>query len=464
MSDERGRILDEFIEAACVPREEQHTSGTLDRANEILVSRPAIAAESVHAAAILGDDAAVRRFIAADPGAATAKGGPRGWDPLTHLCFSRYLARDSARSEGFVRAATALLDAGASANTGWWESSHQPRAEWESVLYGAAGIAHHPELTRLLVERGAEPDDGEVTYHAPESYDNRALEILVESGKLTAESLAVMLVRKCDWHDRDGIEWLLARGADPRLVTQWGTNALHHALSRDNSLAIIGALLDHGAEPRSRCHGRTAIALAARQGRGDVLALLEERGIPAALDGEDAILAACARGDEAAAMRAARDDPDAIAALRAEGSALLAAYATTGNAPGIELLLDLGVDVASPFEGNGYWGIPPRSLAIHVASWRGHSAAVKALIDRGSPVDARDGHGQTPLALAVRACTDSYWKERRTPDSVRALLETGASVEGVRIPTGYDAIDALLAAHPRLRGGRALVEPRDTRA
>src|SRR5438093_2246434 len=36
---------------------------------------------------------------ARDPGSAAAKGGPRGWDALTHLCFSRYLKLDRARSD-----------------------------------------------------------------------------------------------------------------------------------------------------------------------------------------------------------------------------------------------------------------------------------------------------------------------------------------------------------------------------
>src|SRR5207249_9840887 len=101
----------------------------------------------IHSAAILGDDAAVRRFLELDPGNATVKGGPRGWDALTHLCFSKYLRLDAARSVGFVRAAQALLDAGASANTGWYEMNHRPEPEWESASYGAAGVAHHAGLT-----------------------------------------------------------------------------------------------------------------------------------------------------------------------------------------------------------------------------------------------------------------------------------------------------------------------------
>ena len=109
-----------------------------------------------------------------------------GGTALTYLCFSRYLRLDRTRSDGFVSAATVLLDAGASANTGWTEPNHQPKPEWESAIYGAAGVARHPELTRLLLERGADPNDGETPYHVPETYDNATMKVLVESGKLTA--------------------------------------------------------------------------------------------------------------------------------------------------------------------------------------------------------------------------------------------------------------------------------------
>src|SRR2546421_9461926 len=116
--------------------------GPLEPAASILAAHPEIASSDIHTAAILGDDEAVRRFLAQDPANATAKGGPRGWDALTHLCFSKYLRLDRARSDGFVRAATALLDAGASPNTGFYDPEHQPKPTLESVLYGAAGVAH----------------------------------------------------------------------------------------------------------------------------------------------------------------------------------------------------------------------------------------------------------------------------------------------------------------------------------
>ena len=436
-----------FIDAACVPLDTGHSSGTLERAETILAAHPEIANSGIHAAAILGDDAAVRRIVERDPGSATAKGGPRGWDALTHLCFSRYLRLDRTRSEGFVRAARALLDAGASANTGWTEPNHQPNPEWESALYGAAGIAHHPELTKLLLERGADPNDGEVVYHTPESYDNRALQLLAETGKLTDESLTLMLVRKHDWHDYDGIKWLLERNANPNLARRRGLLALHHALARDNSLEIIALLLDHGADPALISNGRAAVAMAARGGRSDVLDLFEQRGIPVELRGVDELIAACARNDTGAVRALVSRRPGLVGEVLADGATLLAQFAGTGNTDGVRQLLDLDVNVAALYEGNGYWGIAKDSMAIHVAAWLGRPATVRLLIDRGSPVDVPDGAGRTPLALAVRACVDSYWTERRSPDAVRALLDAGASTAGVLFPSGYAEVDELLTPH-----------------
>jgi hypothetical protein len=51
--------------------------------------------------------------------------------------------------------------------------------------------------------------------------------------------------------------------------------------------------------------------------------------------------------------------------------------------------------------------------------------------------------------LAVRACVDSYWTERRTPEPVRLLLAAGATTDGVAFPSGYADVDALLRPHYR---------------
>ena len=434
-----------FVEAACVPLDRHHASGTLDRAQRILSAHPELPAANIHAAAILGDDAAVRRFLALDSTIATSKGGPRGWDPLTHLCFSRYLRLDGARSDGFVASAEALLDAGASANAGFQAHDHQP-PEFESVLYGAAGVAHHPGVVRLLLERGADPNDGEVVYHAPETYDNTVLELLVSSGRMSADGLATLLLRKHDWHDYDGVKLLLEHGADPNHRTRWGYDALHQALRRDNELKIIELLLDHRADPsRVSANGQSGTAIAARRGRGDVLELLERRGIPIVLEGLDRLLAACARDDASQVRSGAAADPELVQHIRQHAGTLLGAFAGVGNTRGIRHLLALGADVAAVDpDGDGYWGLAKQSTALHVAAWRARHTTVKLLIERGAPVDAEDALGRTPLMLAVRACVDSYWADRRSPESVGALLAAGASARGAMNPSGYADVDALL--------------------
>jgi hypothetical protein len=156
----RANPLAAFIDAAT-------WHGTLDNAEAILAAHPEIARSSIHAAAILGDDATVRRFISLDPRNATSKEKPYDGDALVYLCLSKYLRLDKARSAAFVRTAAALLDAGADPNTGFW--SKDEHHEFETALYGAAGVAHHTELTRLLLQRGADPNEEETPYHSPES-------------------------------------------------------------------------------------------------------------------------------------------------------------------------------------------------------------------------------------------------------------------------------------------------------
>jgi ankyrin repeat protein len=449
---------DEFLRASV-------WHGTLERCEAILAAHPEIADADVHVAAVLGDAAAVSRFIARDPTAATSRGGPRGWDPLTYLCFSKYLRLDPSRSHWFVRAARALLEAGASARTGVWEADHEPEPEWESVMYGAAGVAHHPELTRLLLEYGADPNDEETPYHAPETYDNRALEVLVRSGRLTDESLTMILLRKTDWHDADGVRWLLDRGIDPNRMSRFGKTALHNALLSDNALPIIETLLEHGANPllalacderiRTGAAGQTAVSVAARRGRGDVLDLFERRGLALALDGVERLIAACARDDDERVRSIAAGEPRLVDEIVGEGGTLLAQFAGNGNTEGVRHLLDLGVDVNARYvQGNSYLGIAPNSTALHVAAWLARHGTVVLLVERGAAIEMADGKGRTPLTLAVRACVDSYWTRRRSAESVAALLKAGASVDGVMFPSGYPEVDELLAARGAESGSK----------
>jgi len=441
----------EFIVAAVVPRAgspfgSSHAAGRIAPAERILSAHPDLASRDIFTAAILGDEAAVRGFLATDPSLATASGGPYHWDALTYLCFSNYLKEDRARSGGFVAAATALLDAGASPNTGWHAPEDHPHPQWEPVLYGAAGVAHHEALTRLLVERGADVNDDETCYHAPEGHDNAALRVLVESGRVTAENLGMMLIRKLDWHDLEGVRYLLTRGAPASGVSRRGWHALHHALARANDTPIIAALLDAGADPLARADGITAVQRAIHEGRADVLDEFERRGVPLAVEGLDALLLALARGPDASARHLVDREPQLADEVLARGGDLLARWCLARNLDGMRRLLDLGVDANAPYAaGDGYYGIAPGSLPIHVAAWLLLPEAIRLLVSHGARVNApRPGDSATPLALVARGCTQSYWTERRSLEPARILLDAGADPAAVAVPTGYDELDGLL--------------------
>jgi ankyrin repeat protein len=212
---------------------------------------------------------------------------------------------------------------------------------------------------------------------------------------------------------------------------------------------MIELLLDYDADPAlpSR-EGKSAILSAARRGRADALDLFEKRGIPINLNGADALIAGCARNRKETIRSCLAAEPQLKSELIDQGGTLLAEFSGVGNLAGVRNLLDVGVSVTALYrEGDGYYGIAKESTALHVAAWRARPSVVKELIARGAPANARDGQGRTALQLAIKACVDSYWTELRSPESVRALLEAGASTEGIELPTGYDEIDKVLR-HP----------------
>ena len=385
-----------FIEVAASPA----TAGTAPaRSSTPSSSSPAIphvATANIYTAAVLADEPTVRNFLAQDPALATATGGPHNWDALTYLCFSRYLRLDQSRSDAFVPTARALLDAGASANTGWTEYiDDPPRPVLEKAIYAAAGLAQHPGLTRLLLEYGADPNDEETCYHAPETYDNTVVEILIDSGRCNERSLAWLAARKADWHDEKGLLLALNGGANPNYMTQWSHTPFQHSIRRDNGLVMIEMFLDHGADPylRNTGNGRNAFQMAAYHGRGDILTALEQRGFALNFEGPtadlDQLVAACAQANLPGVQTLFAQNPQLLPRLLQIGGSLLARFAGADNLEGLRILLDLGVPAGAPWpEGDPYFDTPKNSTALHYAAWRAWHPIVHELIARGAPVNA----------------------------------------------------------------------------
>jgi ankyrin repeat protein len=103
-----------------------------------------------------------------------------------------------------------------------------------------------------------------------------------------------LLLRKCDWHDAEGLHLVLEHAGDPNWMVVWGKTALHQAVCRDNSLEMIETLLDYGADPAvPDRESKSAIMIAAGRGPAAALDLFEQRGTLIRLIGIDALIAAC---------------------------------------------------------------------------------------------------------------------------------------------------------------------------
>lgn len=142
------------------------------------------------------------------------------------------------------------------------------------------------EATAAFIRAACVPVDGSWhAYHAPETLDDRALRVLVDCGKVNADSLTTMLG---NWTGSTTKTWLgsLKHGADPNQISHWGPRALAHALGRTSPLRYFH-VLDHAADPTlPSADGTLPAALAARTGRADVLDLLAQRGFPVVLTGD----------------------------------------------------------------------------------------------------------------------------------------------------------------------------------
>src|SRR4051794_1888994 len=134
---------DEFLRLACL------TYGADDpvrwaNARALLAGRPDLGADSPHVAAARCDAVTLRRLLAADPGLATAEGGPFGWPPLLYLAYARHDPDVSAEA---VRDAVAtLLDAGADPDAGYRWHGNVPAftALTGAFGQGESGVSNQP--------------------------------------------------------------------------------------------------------------------------------------------------------------------------------------------------------------------------------------------------------------------------------------------------------------------------------
>src|SRR5580704_9403005 len=155
-------------------------TGNQLEANQLLVETPSLARANMYTTCVLGDVDTVKAMLEREPPLATRKGGPRNWEPLLYVCASRFHRESKEGTAGIVGVARLLLAHGADPDTFYlWEGDGKSK---QSALYLATSESNNPALARVLLEAGANPNDGESIYHAAERFHIECLELLVEFG------------------------------------------------------------------------------------------------------------------------------------------------------------------------------------------------------------------------------------------------------------------------------------------
>jgi ankyrin repeat protein len=354
-----------------------------ERSEAMLAARPEIA-EDPWARLVLGRD------WEGDP---NEPGGPSGWAPLLYVCHSSFASAELAAK---------LLARGADPNAFFVNEYGNM-----SALYGAAGVVHDPELTRVLLEAGADPDDGESLYHATEAESTECLRLLLEHGASTSGTNA--LAHALDDDRLEHVRLLLEAGADPHEAA-----LLAHAVRRGRGAEFLRLLAEHGADLdrpggetwRGAVPLRTPYQHAVLRGRADSAEALAALGAATDLDPADAPVAALARGERPRSALRDELDPDAQEVL------ILAAL--RGH-------LDLVVDAVGP-DFAGVVGGSPRGTLLHHAAWVGAPETARRLLERGADAagEAATDAG-TPLGWAVHG-SDAYALPGRDYVAVGELL------------------------------------------
>ena len=377
-----------FVKHACPDHDIRglwHHEMARHTALRLLQNHPEIARDSFYTAIVTGDVAEVERALNAQPELATLKGGPKAWQPLLYLTFTRLPLQTV--TDHAVAIARLLLDRGADPNVYFMagDSRYTP-------LVGAIGEgeedrpAHQQRdaLVRLLLDRGAEPYDIQVIYNI--HFHGKVLWFL----KLMHE-YALKLGREADWADPN---WSMLN------MGGYGSGARWHLdiAVKDNDLELADWALSHGAAPNAepardgRFPRHTLYEEAIRRGSTEMAELLLRHGATRTdvqPNRESEFVAAALRLDRSEAKRLLEQHPG----YRQSTKALFAA-AKQNRADVVELLLDLGF--SADLEDN------TKQRTLHMAAYDDAVDVGRVLIERGAEIDpVEQNWNNTPLSAAV---------------------------------------------------------------
>ncbi|MCA9188876.1 MAG: ankyrin repeat domain-containing protein [Pirellulaceae bacterium] len=413
--------------------------GDARRGRSVLGDEPLLATANIFAAATALDVAATREILEMDPRQATVLGGPKKWPAILYATWSCLLAE---RQDAACEVVQLLIDHGADPNASWRNPSGVVD---ESALYGCVN-ANCDRVARVLLDAGADPNDGESLYHACENWNLAMLEALGDH-QLKPEDVSYCIKHAIDYRWEDGIRWFLQHGADPNATYPTsGETSLHWAIKRNCPLSVIIALLDAGADPDAQTFrgcsaflgikGRTPYDFAMRLGRQDVAQLLIDRGATAtAFETLDRFVIACANGDRMEAEGLLAANPELSGRVDANDRRLIANVAQMRQWEGVRLMVHLGW---LPDQSGGWMNATPLTWAMCF----GDAEAVDFLLTHGaSPTKDVGGYFGTPIHTAIHC----RWGDGNHVAAVKRLLQEPLTLPSSLCDSGDTEIDRALS-------------------
>ena len=325
--DELALARRSMAERASIVLRSAWDGGDRAAALRILGRWPELGAHDLYTAIVTGNRSEIERRLAADPAAATRKGGPLNWEPLLYLAYARLPGGD----DDAVAIARLFLDHGADPNTRFNDNWDNPFTALTGVIgEGEGDRLPHPQaqaLATLLIERGAEPVDTQAFYNTSITRDDVTwLDFLWThserlgrtglwksmgkklGGKVLLPPVDYLLGNAVAYDHRLRAGWLLRHGADANGVAAYTQRPLREEALVYGNVVMADLLERHGArvaplsqhaafqvacmrldretaralatEHPAYLHDAAPMLTAARLRDADVVALLLELGTP----------------------------------------------------------------------------------------------------------------------------------------------------------------------------------------